>query len=108
MTTMLKKLESPSLISFILVLPFIILEWVNRRDFHEGFPVVLFGLMWLIPVVFMLILMPVIRNARAGNSIMTNPMPLFIRVAFLVFITIVWTNILIDQMPCFLGVPFCD
>jgi hypothetical protein len=26
----------------------------------------------------------------------------------MVLVTIEWTGILIDQMPCFLSVPFCD
>jgi hypothetical protein len=31
-----------------------------------------------------------------------------LRVVFLAFIARMWIGILIDQMPCFLGVPNCD
>jgi ABC-type amino acid transport system permease subunit len=85
-----------------------ILELINRRSFHEGFPIVLFGLLWLLPVAFILILMPIVRNVRAGNRIMVNPISLLLRVAFLILIAWLWGGIILDQMPCFLGVPNCD
>lgn len=108
MKNILTTFRSPTIISLVLVFPFIILELVNRRNFHEGFPIVLFGLMWLLPMIFIVTLMPVVRNVRAGNSIMANPIILLIRVVFLAFIVWMWFGIVIDQMPCFLGVPNCD
>ena len=109
MQTILAKLRAPALLGFLLVLPFLILEIVNRRNFHEGLPVLLFGVMWLLPVVFLLILMPIVRNVRrAGNSLLQNPVRLLLRVASLVLIAIVWMVILLDQWPCFLGMPLCD
>jgi hypothetical protein len=39
---------------------------------------------------------------------MANPINLLLRVAFLALIAWMWGGILIDQMPCFLGVPNCD
>ena len=108
MQTILTNLRSPALISLLFVLPFMILEVVNRRNFNEGFPIVLFGLMWLLPMIFIVTLTPIVRNVRAGNSIIASPVNLLIRVVILVFIAWMWTSILIDQMPCFLGVPNCD
>ena len=108
MQTILTNLRLPAIISFLLVIPFMILEVVNRRNFNEGFPIVLFGLMWLLPMIFIVTLTPIVRNVRAGNSIIASPVNLLIRVVILVFIAWMWTGILIDQMPCFLGVPNCD
>ena len=108
MQTILTNLKSPALISFLIVLPFMILELVNRRNFNADFPFPLFIIMWLLPMLFILTGMPIIRNIRAGNSILANPVILLIRVVFLIFITWFWTALLIDQMPCFLGVPNCD
>jgi hypothetical protein len=108
MKTVLTNLKSPAIISLVLVFPFVILELVNRRDFHEGFPVILFAVMWLLPVIFILILMPVVRSVRAGKGILANPIVTLLRVAFLVLIAIAWTGAVIDQLPCFLGVPLCD
>lgn len=108
MKIMLANLRSPALISLILVVPFMIMEVVNRRNFNEGFPIPLFVIMWLLPILFIIIFMPIVRNARSGNSIIASPARLLIRVIILVFIAWMWTGLLIDQMPCFLGIPNCD
>ena len=109
MKTITTNLRSAALISFILVVPFMILELVNRRNLPESFPSVLFGFLWLLPVTFIVILMPIVRNARAGSSIIiANPISLSFRVAFLILIALVWGSLLIDQLPCFLGNPNCD
>lgn len=108
MKNIITNLRSAAIISFILVVPFTILELVNRRDFHESFPMVLFGVLWLLPMIFIATLMPMVRNVRAGNSIMANPGHLLLRSALLVFIAMMWGGILIDQWPCFMGVANCD
>lgn len=108
MKNLLVNLKAPAILSFLLVLPFTIMEVVNRRNFHEDFPVTLFGVMWLLPVAFMLILVPIVRSARAGNSLVSNPVKLLLSISLLVLIAIVWTGTVLDQMPCFLGVPLCD
>ncbi len=99
-----------ALISFILVLPFAILESlfnsVNRQNAFGL--IVLFGLLWLLSMAFIVILAPIVRTLRAGNNIMAHPTNLLFRVAFLALIAIIWAGILIDQLPCFLGVPNCD
>lgn len=102
------NLKTPAIVSFVLVLPFMILELVNRRGFHEGFPIVLFGLMWLLPLAFILILMPILRSLPARNGIMPSPLSLLPRVVLMILIAWLWVVLLLDQMPCFLGVPNCD
>lgn len=101
-------LGAAALISLILVLPFVILELVNRRSFAEGFPVPLFGFLWLLPAAFIVVLVPLVRAVRAGNSLTANPVNLLLRVALLALIAAAWGGLLIDQMPCFIGVPNCD
>lgn len=102
------SLKVPVLAGLVIVLPLVILELVNRQSFGEGFPIVLFGLIWLLPTIFIAILMPIVRNARAGNNIFSNPLGLLFSVVFMALIVLMWTGILVDQMPCFLGVPNCD
>jgi hypothetical protein len=104
----LTNLKWPAFISAILVFPLLILEWVNRRAFQEGFPIPLFAILWLLPVVFMFILAPVVRNVRAGKRTTGKPLILALRVVLMLLIAWLWINILVDQMPCFLGVPSCD
>lgn len=108
MQTLLTYLRAPAIISLLLVLPLMLLEWVNRRTFNEGFPFPLFAIMWILPMLFLLTGMPIVRNIRAGNSLLANPIILLIRVVFMAFLLWMWSGILIDQMPCFLGVPNCD
>lgn len=97
-----------AVVSTVLVLPFVILEVVNRSGFNEGFPVVLFGLLWLLPMMFIVILTPLVQNVRSGNGVVPNRIELSIRVVLLVLIALAWASWVIDQMPCFLGVPNCD
>ena len=110
MKNLLTNLRSPAIISFILVLPFVILEFMFNTVNKQNAPglTVLFGLMWLLPTAFIVILAPIVRNVRAGNSIMANPINLLLRASLLAFIAMMWTGILIDQWPCFMGVPNCD
>jgi len=108
MQAILINLKAPVLISSILVIPFMVMEVVNRRSFNEGFPIPLFVFMWVLPMLFIVTLMPIVRNVRTGNSLIVRPVSLLIRVVILVFIAWMWTSILIDQMPCFLGIPNCD
>ena len=108
MQTILTNLRSPALIGLLLVLPFMILELINRRNFNEGFPFLLFGFLWALPIIFIVTLTPIVQTVRAGNSVMVKPISLLLRVAFLLFIAWFWGSLVIDQMPCFLGVPNCD
>jgi hypothetical protein len=108
MQAFLTTLKVPAFISFLIVLPLMIMEVINRRSFNEGFPILLFVVMWLLPMVFLLILTPILRTIRAGNSLLASPVRLLFSAVFLMLIAFVWTHALIDQMPCFLGVPNCD
>lgn len=77
----LTSLRLPAIISFLIVLPFMLLEFMfvivkrlntfslrNALDF-----IVLFGFLWLGLAAIILILMPLVRNRRAGNNIMAKP-----------------------------------
>jgi hypothetical protein len=104
------SLRAPAFISFILVLPFALLEFSFNTVNKQNAPglTVLFGLLWLLPTAFIVILAPLVRNIRVGNNVMANPMALLLRVAFLTLIAMMWGGIIVDQLPCFLGVPNCD
>lgn len=108
MKNILTNLRLAAILSFVIVLPFIILELVNRRGFNEGFPFPLFGFLWVLPIIFIVTLTPIVQNVRAGNRVMAKPIFFLLRVAFLLFIAWFWGSIMLDQLPCFLGVPNCD
>jgi len=75
MQTILKTSGSSALISFLIILPFMIMEVVNRRNFNEDFPVMLFFVMWLNLFAISLILLPIVRGRQTGNHDMANPIP---------------------------------
>lgn len=75
MQTIFKTPGSSALISFLLILPFMIMEVVNRRNFNEDFPFMLFFVMWLNLFAISLILLPIVRGTRTGNHDMANPVP---------------------------------
>ncbi len=108
MKTFLTNFKSPALLGLLFVIPFMIMEVVYTQNIKAVFNIPLFGIMWLLPTIFILILMPIVRNIRGGNSLLASPVSLLISVTLLLLIGFMWTGILIDQMPCFLGVPNCD
>ena len=75
MQLILTNLGLSAFISFLLILPLMIMEVVNRRDFNEDFPTFLFFVMWLNLFAFSLILLPIVRSRRTGNHDMANPVP---------------------------------
>jgi hypothetical protein len=85
-----------------------IMEAVNTRNLNTIFNLPLFGTLWLLPVIFFIILIPIVQNVRAGNSLAAKPVRLLLSIIFLALIAFVWGSIVADQMPCFLGVPNCD
>lgn len=62
------SLKTSMLIGFFFVFPFMILEWVNRREFDESFPGPLFALLWLGVTGIALLLTPIVRTRRAGKE----------------------------------------
>ena len=101
-------LITPAIISSVLVLPFMVLELVNRRALPGAYPAPLFVFMWLLPFTFTVILMPIARRFRARNGDVAMPRGHLARVALLIVIAWLWVGLVADQMPCFLGVPNCD
>jgi len=75
MQTVLKTIGSPALISLLLILPLMIMEVVNRRNFNEDFPIMLFFVMWLNLLAVSLILLPIVLDRRTGKHDMANPVP---------------------------------
>ena len=66
------------------------------------------GALLLLPLGFIVSLVPVVRNLRAGNGLTANPINLFIPATLFIFIAILTISFVIDQYPCWIGVPNCD
>ena len=75
MQAILKPIGSPALLSLLLIFPFLIMEVVNRRNFDEGFPFMLFYLLWFSLFAISLILLPIMQARRPANHDMANLVP---------------------------------
>jgi len=104
----LKSFVASLLISAALVAPFIVLQWINRRTFHEDFPFVLFTFMSLHSLFIVLLLTPALQRLRAERSLRALKLGHWVGLLLGVLLVYVYANVVIDQLPCFLGVPNCD
>jgi hypothetical protein len=109
MATTLSNLKTAAMMGFLIVLPFVILELTFNKVTERNVAGlrVLFGLLWLLSAGFIFIVIPIVQNFRAGN-LATKPVGLLLRITTSALILTMWTGIVMDQMPCFLGVPNCD
>jgi hypothetical protein len=110
MKTIAEDLRLAAITSFIIMLPFAILESLNNSITKQNVIglALLFGILWLLPTLFIVLFMPLVRTVRSGGRLLTNPISLLFRVAVLTLIATIWEWGFIDQLPCFLGVPNCD
>lgn len=69
---------------------------------------IVFGAWLLTLVAFIVNVAPVVRDARAGRSIATNPGNLLVAVVTFGFVAFFVGSIIVDQYPCWIGVPNCD
>lgn len=69
---------------------------------------IVFGAWLLALVAFIVNVAPVVRDARAGRSIATNPANLLVAVVTFGFVAFFVGSIIVDQYPCWIGVPNCD
>ena len=104
----LKSLIPPLLISATVVAPFIVLQLVNRRALHEDFPFVLFTFMALHSLIVVLLLTPALRRLRAERTLRALKLGHWAGLLLGAFLGYVFADVVIDQFPCFLGVPNCD
>jgi len=102
MQGMLGSLGSSASISFLFIAPLIVLEIVNRRQFNEAFPFMLFAVLWLNLFAISLILLPIVQARRTAstspqtNTLLTKPSStLFASIALFLFPLIF---ILLDSM----------
>ena len=108
MQTIFTNFRLPAIISFLLILPFMMMEVANRRNFNEGFPIVLFIIMWLLPTLFILTVDSDCAERTNRKQLGGKSDTFFDPTRFFSIHRMDVVGILIDQLPCFLGVPNCD
>ena len=119
--------KSAAIIGFLLAMPLAVLLLIMIYDIEplsgfyktltteaDGYRINVFGRIFeigallLLPLGFIISLVPIVRNARAGYGFTANPVNLLIAVALFIFIAILVITFVIDQYPCWIGVPNCD
>ena len=64
---------------------------------------------WLLSVAaFVVTLSPIVRDARAGRPLATHPVNLALASVILLFVVAFVVSLVVDQYPCWIGVPNCD
>jgi hypothetical protein len=97
-----------TLAGLVVVIPFIVLEWINTSGFtQKEFPTAIFTFMWLNVGLFVFTLISLVKNVREG-VLRTSLIVIVPKVVFLIILALGFTNLVADQLPCFLGVPNCD
>lgn len=128
MENIITNQKSAAIIGFLLAMPLAILlliEIFGIEPLH-GFLVTLtteaganpqlstfgkiltLGALLLLPLGFIISLVPVVRNARTDYRFAANPFNLLIAAALFIFIAWLVISFIIDQYPCWIGVPNCD
>ena len=100
MTARLQRGILAGMLGFASMLPFLALEVRNRPGDAE-LPLWLFGFLWVLGTAFVALLLPVLRNGLRLRAVL-------VRIALSLAVACLWAGIVVDQMPCFLGVPNCD
>ncbi len=81
MKSVINTLKFPAIVSFLIVLPFmllnfmfVILKRLNIFSYRNAFDfIIVFGFLWLGLAAIILILTPIARTLRAGNNTAANP-----------------------------------
>jgi hypothetical protein len=97
-----------ALIGLILVAPFVFLELRYGSGSYSNPPISLFGLLWALGTIFLITVASMAQTARVGGGLLAHPVTLSLRLIFLLLVAWCWGFLIIDQLPCFLGVPNCD
>jgi hypothetical protein len=69
---------------------------------------IVFGAFSLSVLACIIVRAPIVRTLQAGGSLFAHPINLVLTVAILILVTMVVGGIIIDQYPCWIGVPNCD
>lgn len=78
MKNILKNIALPAGVSFLMLLPFLLMEIVNRQSFRaagEEFPVPLFIFLFVWGMVFISILVPIVQSLQARRYESASPAP---------------------------------
>ena len=89
------------------VIPFIAMEFVNGGFSRYGFPLILFVALWLVASFFFYSLSTGVNMIRFPDRPARKALGILV-LSSSIFFAWFWIMVVIDQMPCFLGIANCD
>ena len=94
----------------LIVLPLWILQSVNTTITKQQSTdlAVLFGLLWFIASAFVVSLTYLVRYVRSGTAGTVSRNSVLLSAMLVIVFGLALGGLVVDQMPCFLGVPDCD
>jgi hypothetical protein len=104
----LRSLLAPLLLGAVLVVPFAFLELVNRWGYREDFPYVLFAFMSVHALAIALLLTPGLRRLWTARRLAALTPRHWAGLVLAGFVGWAYAGVIMDQLPCFLGVLNCD
>lgn len=104
----MRKLGLAALFGLLLTLPLAVLEFTFNGTGHARGYIALFGFLWILATLLSLICMSLVQTLRAGTRVSAKSFQLGLRVVGLAVVVMIWGSLVVDQFPCFLGVPNCD
>lgn len=127
MENVISNNRSSAIIGFLLAMPLAALLLISIYDIEplsgfyktlttkaDGYSINAFGRIFEIGALLLLLVgfivgfVPMARNIRTGNGAVANPLNLLIAAVLFIFVAgLVIINV-IDQYPCWIGVPNCD
>jgi hypothetical protein len=116
-----------AIVGFLLAMPLALLLLIQIYDIEplggfyntlttkaDGYSISAVGRIFEIGAILLLLVglivgfAPIARNVRAGSGATTNPLNLLIAAVLFIFVTgLIIVNV-VDQYPCWIGVPNCD
>lgn len=115
--------EYAAIVSFLLALPFMTLFLLlmlgiepNLDPFDHTFKsinghlgsFIVLGLLFLTLAGGLISAIPVVQGIKTGNGMIAFPLNLLLSIVILLFIVAFIGAIVVDQYPCWIGVPNCD
>ena len=86
--------------------PFVFLQGIYSSGFPRGIPFAIFIPLWVLATGFSYLVFSICRTAYK-TPLKEWVVPFLLKISITIPIVLSWTNIVVDQMPCFLGGTGC-
>ena len=95
-------------LGLLVTIPFAATEWMNTGNSLSHFPLLLFAALLVLGFLFFFVLIRVSSQLRRKSLRDIGIWHLAFQGSLIVSLAFVWSMMVIDQMPCFLGMANCD